>query len=189
MFADLPDKRYNIVYADPPWLYASADSIQQVSCLNKRDGGHYPVVHLEDLKQLDVMSVAEDDCLLFMWAASPKLDEAIELGLAWGFQYVTIGFVWEKGRPNAGSYTLSSVELCLIFKHGRIPQPRGARNVRQFLAEIKQEHSVKPYEVRRRIELMFPSQSKLELFGRRRFDGWDVWGNDERLSLPTLWES
>ena len=29
-----------------------------------------------------------------------------------------------------------------------------------------------------RIERMFPDQSKLELFARQKFDGWDSFGNE-----------
>lgn len=188
MFPVLPDKKYEIIYADPPWLYRDNRSLSEVSLLNKEQGGHYPVMCTEDLKSLDVLSVAAEDCLLFMWATSPKLDEAIELGVCWGFKYVTVGFVWEKGVTNPGNYTLSSCEVCLVFKRGKIPQPRGARNVRQYVFAARGAHSEKPFEVRRRIELMFPSQAKLELFGRRRFDGWDVWGNDEALKSDGLFE-
>jgi N6-adenosine-specific RNA methylase IME4 len=73
---------------------------------------------------------------------------------------------------------MSQVELCLIFKKGRIPKPRGSRNIRQFLSETRREHSRKPEEVRQRINEMFPTQSKLEMFARTTTEGWDVWGNE-----------
>ena len=41
-----------------------------------------------------------------------------------------------------------------------------------------QKHSKKPNEVRTRIDKMFPTQNKIELFARERFDGWDAWGNE-----------
>jgi len=77
-----------------------------------------------------------------------------------------------------GSYTMSECEICLIGKKGKIPQPRGARNIRQFLSEKKTRHSAKPVEIRNRIEQMFPTQDKIELFARNKTDGWDVWGNE-----------
>ena len=66
----------------------------------------------------------------------------------------------------------------MVFKRGRIPQPRGARNIRQFISEKRTKHSKKPNEVRHRIEQMFPTQRKIELFAREFADGWDVWGLD-----------
>ena len=71
---------------------------------------------------------------------------------------------------------MSQCELCLVFKHGKIPAPRGARNVRQLVSEPRGRHSAKPEEVRRRIEAMFPTQRKIELFARAPATGWTAWG-------------
>ncbi len=111
-----------------------------------------------------------------MWATSPHLDQAIDLGKAWGFRWATVAFVWDKVRVNPGFYTMSQCELCLVFKRGRIPRPRGARNVRQLVSEKRHTHSRKPDEIRRRIDLMFPQAAKIELFVRSRAPGWDAWG-------------
>ena len=78
---------------------------------------------------------------------------------------------------------MSQCELCLIGKKGKIPSPRGARNIRQFVSEERQSHSSKPNEVRNRIELMFPTQTKLEMFARSTTDGWDVFGNEVEGSI------
>ena len=103
------------------------------------------------------------------------------LGKIWGFEYKTVAFVWNKMNHNPGQYTLSYCELCLLFKRGRIPKPRGARNVKQLLEEPRGAHSQKPEEIAKRIEKMFPTQSKIELFARHKRKGWDVWGLDSLL--------
>ena len=72
---------------------------------------------------------------------------------------------------NPGFYTMSQCELCLVFRRGRIPTPRGARNERQLVRAERGPHSAKPEEVRRRIERMFPEQRKIELFARREVPG------------------
>jgi N6-adenosine-specific RNA methylase IME4 len=97
---------------------------------------------------------------------------------AWGFDYKTIAFVWDKQKTNPGYYTLSQVEICLVGKKGKFPTPRGSRKERQFLSEMRGVHSKKPDEIRQRITKMFPTQKKLELFARQTSDGWDVWGNE-----------
>ncbi len=176
-FPELPDNRFGIIYADPPWDYRG--QLQHAGVGSGDTGGavrHYPTVKLSDLKRLDVPGIAEDDCLLFMWATNPHLDQAIELGRAWDFRWATVAFVWDKERVNPGFYTLSQCELCLVFKRGRIPAPRGARNVRQLVRSRRGTHSEKPEEVRRRIDKMFPTQTKIELFARRKVDGWTGWG-------------
>lgn len=179
MFPPLPNRRFQIIYADPPWDYRG--QLQHAGVESGDTGGairHYPTVKLADLKKLAVADIAGEDCLLFLWATSPHLDQAMALGKSWGFRWATVAFVWDKERVNPGHYTLSQCELCLVFKKGRIPQPRGARNVRQMVRIRRGQHSEKPEEVRNRIEAMFPQQSKIELFARRRAEGWSSWGLD-----------
>ena len=48
-----------------------------------------------------------------------------------------------------------------------------------FLVEaVRTRHSEKPEEVRRRIEELFGDVPRIELFARKRFHGWDCWGNE-----------
>lgn len=115
-----------------------------------------------------------------MWVTNPHLAQGIQLGQAWGFEYRTVAFVWDKMNHNPGQYTLSNCELCLLFKKGKIPTPRGARNIQQLVRVQRGEHSVKPNEVRDNIVKMFPTQNKIELFARQKPIGWDVWGLDVR---------
>lgn len=172
---------YQIIYADPPWAYRQKQiNFQSYDKGKKYENDvteHYQTMSNEDIKNLDVRSLADDDCLLFLWVTSPNLDIGIETGKAWGFEFKTVAFVWDKQRTNYGFYTLSQIELCLVFKKGRIPK-KSANNIKQFLSEKLSEHSKKPQEIRNRIENMFPLQSKIELFARQKTEGWDVWGNE-----------
>ena len=176
-FPPLPNEKFGVIYADPPWDYGG--QLQHTGKGGGDSGGavrHYSTVTLDMLMNLPVYGIAEENSLLFLWSTSPHLDQAIELGKAWGFNWATVAFVWNKGKVNPGFYTLSQCELCLAFKRGKIPSPRGARNIRQFVEATRQEHSRKPEEVRKRIEAMFPRQKKIELFARVRVRGWHGWG-------------
>jgi len=191
----LPNTRYSVIYADPPWDYGGKLQFDKSSAsrekldLNKNifissASFHYPTLKLSELLKLKVNEIAEDDCLLFMWATNPHLAQAIELGSGWGFEYKTVGFVWNKMVHNPGKYTLSYCEQCLIFKKGRIPSPRGARNIKQLINHPRGKHSEKPEEVASNIHQMFPSQKKIELFARRRHPNWDCWGLDVIYDNP-----
>ena len=118
------------------------------------------------------------DCLLFMWATWPHLDQAIALGHGWGFRYVHTPFVWDKQRVNPGYYTMTQTEPVLCFKRGRIPTPRGTRNERQLVIEARTTHSTKPRAVQDRIARMWPQARRLEMFARQPYAGWDAWGNE-----------
>lgn len=187
LYPTLPDKKYDIVYADPPWDYGgklqfdkssrSAENIDlDRNIFISSAVFKYPTLKLEQMVQIPIHQIVKDDCLLFMWTTSPHLVHAIELGNSWGFAYRTVAFVWDKMVHNPGKYTLSNCELCLVFKRGRIPTPRGARNIQQLIRVPRGKHSEKPTEVLHAIEKMFPTQTHIELFARKKFPGWDVWG-------------
>ena len=191
LYPDLPEKRYDIIYADPPWDYGgkmqfdkSSKSAAEIDLGKKifisAANFKYPTVKTKDLKKIPIDEIANDDCLLFMWVTNPHLAQGIELGNAWGFEYKTVAFVRNKMVHNPGQYTMSYCELCLVFKRGRIPRPRGARNIKQLVEEKRTKHSKKPKVILENIDKMFPSQSKIELFAREKPEGWDVWGLDVR---------
>jgi len=187
LYPDLPEKKYSIIYADPPWDYGgkmqfdksstSADKMQwDKNIFISSATFKYPTLKTKELMKIPVTEIAEEDALLFMWVTNPHLAQGIELGQAWGFEYKTVAFVWDKGVHNPGKYTLSYCELCLVFKRGRMPSPRGTRNEKQLVRAPRGEHSVKPQEVRDAISRMFPEHERIELFARQKPKGWDVWG-------------
>ena len=174
----IPNRKYSVIYADPPWAYGNTQFNPATTKPTSSADFHYPTMSLPQLKGMEIPSICAEDCLLFMWTSSPHLKQAVELGEYWEFEYKTIGFIWEKEITNPGFYTMSSCEVCLVFKKGKIPSPRGDRNIRQFLSEKRTRHSKKPDEIRKRIEAMFPNHKRIELFAREKFDGWDSYGNE-----------
>jgi len=189
LYPELPNKKFDIIYADPPWHYngklqfdKSSKSKETIDLsrnifISTADF-KYPTLKTSELMEIPIHEIAKDDCLLFMWTSNPHLAQAIELGEAWGFGYKTVAFVWDKMNHNPGQYTLSNCELCLVFKHGKIPRPRGARNIQQLVRSPRKKHSEKPIEVIQAIEKMFPTQERIELFARKKPKGWSVWGLD-----------
>lgn len=173
---------YQILYADPPWDYAGHKQHDKKNDV-KSAINHYSTMKLNDLKAIPIEEQCHKDALLFMWTSSPHLPQAIELMKAWGFEYKTIAFVWYKQKTNPGYYTMSECEICIIGKRGNIPTPRGSRNEKQFLSQMRGKHSEKPNEIRDRIARMFPTQKKLELFAREKIEGWDAFGNEVEGSI------
>lgn len=187
IYPPLPNKKYQIIYADPPWDYGGKMQYDKTVIKSENEDFKkkiflssaefkYPTLKLKELKELSVESIAADNCILFMWTTGPQMANSIQLGEAWGFEYKTVAFVWDKMVHNPGRYTLSQTEFVLAFKKGKFPQPRGARNVKQFIQVHRGKHSVKPVEVINGITEMFPEQEKIELFARSNYLGWDNWG-------------
>jgi N6-adenosine-specific RNA methylase IME4 len=186
------DKKFSIIYADPPWSYENKVNLNTHREYVSHISDEYSVMTFDDIYNLPVQDISEEDCLLFLWVVSPSLLEGMETGKRWGFKYITVGFVWNKINVLPGNYTMSQCEMCLIFKKGKIPLPRGSRNEKQYIETTFNEvitehrtcHSKKPNQIRNRIASMFPDQNKIELFARQQFDGWTSWGNEVEKFNP-----
>ena len=179
-------KKYNIILADPPWSYSDKRDNPTKNNPNGAGGAtkHYNCMKIEDLKKLNVNELADEDCMMFMWATFPKLDSALELMKAWGFKYRTVAFVWVKMKNNMseprgdgiGFYTNNNAEIVLLGRKGKYW--REEKNVRQIILEPKSKHSKKPDEIKERIVRLMGNIPRIELFSRDKTEGWDVWGNE-----------
>ena len=170
------DKKYNIIYADPPWEYRGGGAKRNA----KR---HYPTMKPKEIYALPVESLASSDCILFLWATFPNLHIALETIKQWGFTYKTIGFVWVKRNKRSkgwfwggGNYTRANAEICLIATKGK-PKRKSA-SVHSICDAPREEHSKKPAEIRDRIVELCGDVPRIELFARQYADGWDCWGNE-----------
>lgn len=163
--------RYPIVYCDPPWRY------EHSSTDNRKIENHYPTMTLDEICALPVAAVATPDSVLFLWATSPKLAEAMQVIDAWGYTYRTC-IVWDKERIGMGYYARQQHELLLIAARGAVPVPEPA-NRPSSVVRIRrdEEHSAKPTIFYEMIERMYPGLPRVELFARNRRTGWAAWGN------------
>lgn len=175
------DKKYSIIYADPPWKYNDRNNIH--TRFGKGAGGHYPTMPVSEIERLPVPKIADKDCALFLWVTFPFLDRQICLFDKWGFSYKTLGFSWIKtnaknGKPffGIGYYAKSNCEICLLGVKGKMKPVSNA--VSSCVISERREHSRKPVEVRERIVRLFGDLPRIELFAREQVEGWDCWGNE-----------
>ena len=172
------DKKYNIIYADPPWSYND-------KALSGARGAFckYDVMGIKDIELLPIANISGEHCILFMWATMPMLQEALSVITSWGFKYKTCAFTWIKKNKKAdslfwgmGNWTRANAELCLIAAKGK-PKRVSAKVHSVVISKIR-EHSRKPDEVRDRIVELCGELPRIELFARQHVDGWDCWGNE-----------
>lgn len=175
-----PNKKYDVIYADPPWSYQQAMGTDAKK--------YYSTMNIDDICNLPVEDISKDSTILFMWATFPQLPDALRVINSWGFQYKTCGFVWIKQNKKSdslfmgcGAYTRTNAEVCLIGvkKKAKISSIIKSHSVRQVIISPIRKHSQKPPETRERImELVGKDNSFIELFARNTTPGWDVWGNE-----------
>ena len=168
----LPDAKYRVLYADPPWSYndkADAGAVQA--------GGaerHYPSMSIAELCALPIPALCEPDAVLFLWVTSPLLCESFAVIKAWGFSY-RASFVWDKVKHNMGHYNSVRHEFLLICVKGSC-QPDVVKLFDSVVSEERTTHSKKPETFRTMIDTLYPNGKRLELFARGAAPGWETYG-------------
>lgn len=140
------DKKYNVIYADPPWRFATYSDKGKGRGAEK----HYPTMPKHEIQALPVPKISAKDSVLFLWATAPCLTEAFELIDAWGFTYKTVAFIWIKQCRKSdrlftglGYYTRANAEYCLLATKGKILE-RKSRSVSSVIISHIEEHSKNP---------------------------------------------
>ena len=102
-----PKKKYEIIYADPPWSYNDT-----LGGNAKMGAMPYDTMTQDEINALPLKEITAKDCILFMWATMPKLQEALDTIRAWGFKYKTCAFCWVKQNPKRGGCSLVCAGGC-----------------------------------------------------------------------------
>lgn len=174
------DKKYNVIYADPPWSYNSAGGRSSAK-------QHYDTMTTDDICSLPIDKIKTDDAICFMWATFPNIDQALKAMTSWGFEYKTAAFVWVKKNKKSdslfwgmGAYTRANAEVCLIgiSKQTKAKTVVKRHDVHQIVLEPIEAHSKKPDSVREKITDLLGDLPRIELFARQESNGWDCWGNE-----------
>ena len=187
-FLPLPEKEYSVIYADPPWEYRQHGTTEKSRGTALKQ---YPTMTTADICNLPVRKICGGGAACFLWATFPNIAEGIRVLEAWGFQYKTAAFVWVKKNAKSGTnfwgmgaYTRANAEVCLLgvspgFKAGERIR---SHKVHQIIEAPFEGHSKKPDETRRRIVELLGDVPRLEMFARQRAEGWDAWGNEDRVN-------
>jgi site-specific DNA-methyltransferase (adenine-specific) len=169
---------FSVIYADPPWNYTVFDDKHG----GRGERHYYNTMRLADICELPIKQIAADDCALFLWATLPMLPEALLTLRAWDFAYKTTAFVWVKENKSGrgyffgmGTWTRSNTEICLLGVRGK--PKRIDASVSQLIFSPISKHSEKPHEVRDKIVELCGDVPRIELFARKRAQGWAAWGN------------
>lgn len=179
---------YDVILADPPWhwrTYAGKE-LGEERHYTRGAPRHYPIMPTEDICKLLIPS--DKNAVLFLWAIWPKLPDALRVIEAWGFEYKTIAWAWVKANRSGlgfftgmGFYTRANTEPCLLAVKGRKPVAR--HDIQSLIYHPVMEHSRKPDDQYRKIEALYPNMHYLELFARRKREGWDSWGNEVKNDI------
>lgn len=158
-------RKFRCIYADPPWAYENG------ACRGAA-AKHYKTMSVEELCRLPIRKLADREAHLHLWTTSSFLFESRRLIDAWGFEFKS-SFVWCKPALGCGNYWRLSHEFLLLGVRGQLRFQD--RSLRSWIEATRTNHSTKPDIVRELIERASPGP-RLELFSRRTWPGWTVFG-------------
>lgn len=162
----MPTKKYSTILADPPW---------DINQKGKRGAiMHYPLMTLEDIKNMPVADLAEEKAHLWLWVPNGLIPQGLDVLNAWGFEYCD-PFIWIKPGLGLGNRLRNASEIVLFGVRGKAPAK--SHSQQNWLFAPRQDHSHKPEEMYPIIERVSPGPY-LELFARRPQPNWDAWGNE-----------
>lgn len=174
-----PDKKYQIIYADPPWSYSISSGIAG----GRGQNTAYRCLRPVEIYEMPVEEIAADNSILFLWASYPMLPEALYTIKAWGFFYKTNAFTWIKKNKKAdtnffgmGQWTRRNTEMCLLGTKGN---PKAiSHSISELVESPIEDHSKKPEIIKELIVRLCGDLPRIELFARHKTEGWDVWGDE-----------
>ena len=73
---------------------------------------------IQQICEVDVLSLAHDDCVMWLWTTNLHMREAFGVLDAWGFRHVTI-VTWAKDRMGFGLWLRNQTEHCLFAVRGK----------------------------------------------------------------------
>lgn len=180
IFAPLEQNAYSLMVIDPPWKYRT----WSIKGLGKSPDQHYRTMTIEEIADLPVADLAAKDCVLWLWATQPMLDQQIEIMKGWGFRYVSHGS-WVKRTKNGKlaigtGYSLRNSHDTFLI--GSIGKPKYVdRGVRSVVEGPIRENSRKPDEAYTAARRLVPYGRAADVFSRETRPTFENWGDEATL--------
>jgi N6-adenosine-specific RNA methylase IME4 len=174
----LPDRFYGVINADPGYRF---EPYSRITGMDRAADNHYVTSPTDQIKAIDVASIAAPDSVLFLWATVPMLEQAFAVIRSWGFTYKS-NFTWVKTNRNGGLHLGTGYwnrnchEHFLVGTRGGILAPAPGTQRPSVIYAPVGRHSAKPEVFYELVEAYYPTLSKCELFARTARPGWDRWG-------------
>jgi N6-adenosine-specific RNA methylase IME4 len=162
--------KYDVIVIDPPW---EMEKIER-EVAPEQIGFDYPTMTIEEIMQYNLPN--EKDCHVFMWITQKHHKHGWDIFEKWGVRFIC-EFVWHK---NGGFQPFNLPQFNHEYvMYGRIGNPVFTE-LKSFFTCFQADrtgHSKKPeefYNVLRRVT----SGKRIDIFNRRKIEGFDVWGNE-----------
>ena len=183
-------KKYKTIVIDPPWQYGvwgKASIPRSKNHIPKDEPMHYDTMTIDEIKALPLIKYADSDCELYLWTTQKYLPIAFEVLKEWGWKYCqTLTWCKKPMGTGQGGVFCPTTEFLILGRLGKMPK---VKRIDSTWWEIKRtmKHSQKPEFFQDMIETV-SEPPRLEIFARRKREGWDVFGNEVESDIELIGE-
>lgn len=169
---------YRTIVADPPWQPTMA--ITNGGAPKASPQRFYSTLTVPEI--IAMKPAMEKQAHLYLWCLTQHVDWGYEVARAWDCEPITL-LTWKKPGLGVGRFRCNTEHVLVARKGDRIGNPfgRGGRHAQATDGTLfewpRGRHSEKPEEFYQLVERLSPGPY-LEMFARRRRDGWDAMGNE-----------
>lgn len=183
---------FEVITCDPPWGFSDNLKAMKRRTTRRSAAANYAVMTPVQIAAIPVADVVNPSgCLLALWVPGSMLQCGLDVMKAWGFSHKQT-FVWiklqkqfrkkvdwnESTRVGLGRLFRQSHEIALIGTSGKSIYPLlQDRSQRSVAFDLNVGHSIKPPTLQDRLDLMFPTANRLEMFARRARPDWTCIGD------------
>ena len=164
---------YNVIVIDPPWPVTKINRVVRPNQVEQLD---YPTMTVDEISATEIPFAKNTH--IFLWTTHKFLPDALKILAGWGCVYVC-SFVWHKnGGFQPYGLPQYNCEFALYGRKGT-PSFRDLKNFFLCFNADRKKHSEKPdcfYETIRRVT----HPPRLDMFNRRKIDGFDSWGYEAK---------
>lgn len=185
MIEPFPDKKYKTIVVDPPWQYGIWGKANPKSRPNSITYEiPYPTMTIDEITNLPIQTLAAENCELYLWTTQKYLPFSFAVLIAWGFKYCqTLTWCKKPRGTGQGGIYCPTTEFLILARQGKMPKAKRINSTWFLTKRPHNSHSTKPEFFQNMIEKVTDSP-RIELFARRKRDGWTVWGNEVSMENP-----
>lgn len=172
-------RTYATVVADPPWRHELGATWNTETVNTKpRPHTYYPTMGVDEICALKPRTAKQAH--LWMWVVNQHIDWGYTVARAWGFEPQQV-VTWAKPGLGTGRFQCNTEHVLVCRKGTRHGNPFGGSGGTWFNWP-RGRHSEKPEMFFDLVERVSPGPY-LEMYARRKRDGWDVFGNEVQSDL------
>lgn len=178
-------KKYSTIVIDPPWPISLTGDVNRR--LNRAKTLPYKTMTVEEIKQFPISQIAERGAHIYCWTTNKMLEKTFDVLKTWGVNFhLVMVLVKPSGIAPCMGYVFGT-EFCLLGFFGKpMLKFKKIGKLNWFKAMNKSgNHSSKPDNFYKLVEEMSPA-SRIDLFARKKREGWDVWGNEIESDIDLL---